>query len=563
MNFLKNITIRAMLLTILGIFLLLWGGVSFYMSSSLSEMTRLLESGEVQKKNANTLADGNDQYFRAAIRLVRAMDYTQTGETAEVGKWLASAEAGIKDTSDRLVEFKTADHGGIDKATVENMEKAWAQVIDDGLKPLLVAVRDNRPDEFRHLFRDVYPVLSIAFGDKMDKYQESAIVFSGASLSQVYALVNWNKNILLAAAVIGLLILLLTDRYLVNYLVKPLNMIKGHFQVLADGQLGYPLEEFGRNCAGQLIPYLKDMQRSLINTVTTIRDSSGSIYQGASEIRSGNNDLSARTEQQAAALEQTAASMEQLGATVKQNAENVHQASKLAQDASIAAKKGGEVTTEVVETMASITTSSKKIADITNVINGIAFQTNILALNAAVEAARAGEQGRGFAVVAGEVRNLAQRSAQAAKEIEGLIAESVERVNVGSHQVTQTGEAMESIIIAITRVNDLMGEIASASDEQSRGISQIGQAVTEMDGVTQQNASLVQESAAAAASLEDQVRQLTEAVSVFQLAAGEKRQHSEIQQPGKPAPTLKPALLGVGTGSSKKSKNDNANWETF
>ncbi|WP_318011354.1 methyl-accepting chemotaxis protein [Brenneria tiliae] len=559
MSFLKNITIRAMLLTILGIFLLLWGGVSFYMSSSLSEMTNLLESGEVQKKNADTIADGSDQYFRAAIRIIRAMDYNQSGETAEVDKLLVSADEAIKNTSAKLAEFKAADHGDVDKAMVEEMVGNWTRLIENGLQPLFASVRDNRPEEFRHLFRDVYPNLSLTFGGSMDKYQANAIASSGSSFARVYDLVSWNKHLLLVAAVVGLLILLLTDRYLVNYLVKPLDMIKDHFRVLADGQLGIHLDDFGRNCAGQLIPFLKDMQRSLINTVSTIRDSASSIYQGAGEIKSGNNDLSSRTEQQAAALEQTAASMEQVGATVKQNADNVHQASKLAQDAAIAAKKGGDVTTEVVGTMANIATSSKKIADITSVINGIAFQTNILALNAAVEAARAGEQGRGFAVVAGEVRNLAQRSAQAAKEIEGLIAESVERVNTGSHQVTQTGEAMESIITAITRVNDLMGEIASASDEQSRGISQIGQAVTEMDGVTQQNAALVQESAAAAASLEDQARQLNEAVSVFQLAADEKRQSARNPLSEKPAPVIKPALLTAKGG--KKSASDN--WETF
>ncbi|MDX5626479.1 MULTISPECIES: methyl-accepting chemotaxis protein [unclassified Brenneria] len=561
MRFLKNITIRAMLLSILGIFLLLWGGVSLYMSSSLSEMTNLLESGEIQKKNADTIADGSDQYFRAAIRLIRAMDYNQSGETAEVDKLLVSADEAIKNTLAKLAEFKAADHGDVDQAMVEEMAGNWTRLIENGLQPLFASVRDNRPEAFRHLFRDVYPNLSITFGGSMDKYQANAIASSGSSFARVHDLVGWNKTILLVAAIVGLLILLLTDRYLANYLVKPLDMIKGHFKVLADGQLGIHLDDFGRNCVGQLIPFLRDMQSSLINTVSTIRDSASSIYQGASEIKGGNNDLSSRTEQQAAALEQTAASMEQLGATVKQNAENVHQASKLAQDAAIAAKKGGEVTTGVVGTMANIATSSKKIADITSVINGIAFQTNILALNAAVEAARAGEQGRGFAVVAGEVRNLAQRSAQAAKEIEGLIAESVERVNTGSHQVTQTGEAMESIITAITRVNDLMGEIASASDEQSRGISQIGQAVTEMDGVTQQNAALVQESAAAAASLEDQARQLTAAVSVFQLSVNETRRQGGNQQPAKTLPTATPVLLAAD--KSKKNASGSDNWETF
>ncbi|MEH2920137.1 methyl-accepting chemotaxis protein [Samsonia erythrinae] len=560
MNFLKNITIRAMLLTILGMFLILWGGASFFTANSLSSMTTLLESAETQRKNVEMLVKGNDQYFRTVTRLLRSMDFQETGEVAEAEKVFTAATEAFENTSQQLAAFKAASHAGVNQDTADNMIAAWTQLLDNGLTPMLNAARDNRQDEFRQLFRKTYPPLSVAFGSNMEKYQTAILSTSDSSMSEVYHLVEWSNYILLGAAILGLIILVLTDRYLVFYLVKPLNMLKGYFHVLAAGQLNHPLEEFGRNCVGQLIPYLKEMQRSLVNTVSVIRDSSASIYQGASEIKSGNNDLSARTEQQAAALEQTAASMEELSATVKQNADNVHQATKLAQDASVAAKKGGDVTSDVMSTMASITTSSKKIADITSVINGIAFQTNILALNAAVEAARAGEQGRGFAVVAGEVRNLAQRSASAAKEIEGLIAESVERVNMGSNQVTQTGEAMDSIISAITRVNDLMGEIASASDEQSRGITQIGQAVTEMDGVTQQNAALVQESAAAAASLEDQARQLTEAVAVFQLSAAEAQHRHPSPLAAKAPAAEKPMLLGAA-GSKKGSTNDN--WEKF
>ncbi|WP_455815326.1 methyl-accepting chemotaxis protein [Pseudomonas graminis] len=297
------------------------------------------------------------------------------------------------------------------------------------------------------------------------------------------------------------------------------------------------------------------MQQSLIGTVSNVRDSSNAIYTGASEISQGNNDLSSRTEQQAASLEQTAASMEELTATVKQNAENARQASQLAKNASETAAKGGRVVEGVVKTMNEIAGSSKKIADITSVIDGIAFQTNILALNAAVEAARAGEQGRGFAVVAGEVRNLAQRSAQAAREIKTLIEDSVNRVDAGSQQVATAGETMTDIVGAVVRVTDIMGEISSASDEQSRGIDQIGLAVTEMDRVTQQNASLVQESAAASASLEEQASLLSQAVAVFKI--GPQRAAVAVNRS---AQVLKTPRLAA---PRKAVAADEGNWETF
>lgn len=560
MNFLRNITIRAMLLIILGAFLLLWASVSLYSMSSLGKMTGLLEASEIQKKNVEMLSRGNDQYFRTVTRMVRSMAFMQAGNSADAEKTLTSAATALKNSSEALEQFKNTDHSIVDPEIATAMVDTWQTVISNGLQPMLAAVRENKPDVFQQLFMNTYPPLSVAFGGAMEKYQNSITSRSTESLQQVYSLLSWGRSVLMAALAIGALMLLLTDRYLVNYLVRPLNDIKGHFRVMANGDLGSPVEEFGRNCVGQLIPYLRDVQSKLISTVSTIRDSSAAIYQGSSEIRSGNNHLSARTEQQAAALAETAASMEQLSATVKQNADNVHQASTLSQDAAVAARRGGEVASDVVETMASITTSSKKIADITSVINGIAFQTNILALNAAVEAARAGEQGRGFAVVAGEVRSLAQRSAQAAKEIESLIAESVQRVGKGSEQVAQTGDVMNSIIVAVTRVNDLMGEIANASDEQSRGISQVGQAVAEMDGVTQQNASLVEQSAGAAASLEDQARQLTEAVALFKLSEQDKRPSQSVALPRKSATPAATALLA---SSSKKGASANDNWETF
>ncbi len=260
------------------------------------------------------------------------------------------------------------------------------------------------------------------------------------------------------------------------------------------------------------------MQAALTRTVGVVRGSSESVAAASAQIAQGNQDLSQRTEEQASALEQTAASMEQLNATVKQNADNAKQANQLALSASTVAVKGGEVVGQVVDTMKGINDSSKKIADIIGVIDGIAFQTNILALNAAVEAARAGEQGRGFAVVASEVRNLAQRSADAAKEIKGLISASVERVAEGTTLVDHAGTTMTEIVNSIQRVTDIMGEISAASIEQSAGVGQVGEAVGQMDQTTQQNAALVEEGAAAAESLRQQAQQLVQAVAVFKLA---------------------------------------------
>lgn len=342
-----------------------------------------------------------------------------------------------------------------------------------------------------------------------------------------------------------------------HILFQPLSRVIHHIRAISGGDLTRTIEAESKNEIGQLALRLKEMQGSLITTVSDVRTSSDSIYTGASEISVGSNDLSSRTEQQASALEETAASMEQLTATVKQNTDNARQAAALAKNASETAQKGGDVVNTVITTMRDISDSSTQIAHITNVIDGIAFQTNILALNAAVEAARAGEQGRGFAVVAGEVRNLAQRSAQAAKEIKSLIENSVSRVNMGSEQVQDAGETMKEIVTAVTRVTDIMGEIATASDEQSRGIEQVSQAVAEMDGVTQQNAALVEQSAAAAAALEDQANYLRQAVATFKITEATRVQGA--------TQSSKSAVLLASLPASTKvlAKSDNANWETF
>ncbi|MGF6970412.1 methyl-accepting chemotaxis protein [Paraburkholderia sp. WC7.3g] len=317
----------------------------------------------------------------------------------------------------------------------------------------------------------------------------------------------------LALAVGGACALLVT-----RSIVRPLHVAVDAAEKVAQGNLATRIDADGRDETGQLLRSLRSMTESLSNTVGEIRMGAESVMTGARQIAQGNIDLSSRTEEQAASLQETAASMEELTATVKQNSENARQASGLADSAHAVAKEGSAIVGEVVGTMAGIEESAGKIAEITGVIEGIAFQTNILALNAAVEAARAGEQGRGFAVVASEVRSLAQRSSVAAKEIKELIETSGSRVQAGTDLVARAGETMDKVGTAIQRVTDIMGEIASASSEQSRGIEQVHQAISQMDQVTQQNAALVEEAAAGAGSLEDQAKQLRAAVAVFRTA---------------------------------------------
>ena len=329
----------------------------------------------------------------------------------------------------------------------------------------------------------------------------------------------------LAALVAMVLAILLTKN-----ITGPLQQAVAVAHRVARGDLSARIEASGKDETGELMRSLGHMNEALVNIVTEVRNGTDTIATASAEISAGNLDLSSRTEQQASSLEETASSMEELTSTVKQNADSAREARDLASSASDVAVRGGTMVTEVVETMASINESARKIVDIIGVIDGIAFQTNILALNAAVEAARAGEQGRGFAVVATEVRNLAQRSASAAKEIKALIDDSVTKVDLGSKLVDRAGATMEEVVQSVKRVNNIISAIAAASEEQRNGIEQVNDAIAQMDQVTQQNAALVEQAAAASSAMQDQAATLTQAVSVFQLRTDERTPAPAVQR---------------------------------
>jgi methyl-accepting chemotaxis protein len=329
------------------------------------------------------------------------------------------------------------------------------------------------------------------------------------------------RNLAVVSLALGLPLAAMFSFLLIRNLSRSLSDAVNVANSIADGDLSHKVQSKGKDEIAKLMEAMQSMSTSLARVVTGVRMGSESVATASSEIAQGNHDLSARTESQASALEQTSASMEELSSTVKQNADNAREANQLAMSASAVAVQGGEVVSRVVDTMKGINESSKKISDIISVIDGIAFQTNILALNAAVEAARAGEQGRGFAVVASEVRSLAGRSADAAKEIKTLISDSVMRVEQGTALVDRAGVTMTEVVSSIKRVTDIMGQISAASIEQSLGVAQVGEAVTQMDQATQQNAALVEEMAAAASSLKSQANELVLGVAVFKLVSNE------------------------------------------
>ncbi|RQO32808.1 methyl-accepting chemotaxis protein [Herminiimonas sp. KBW02] len=382
---------------------------------------------------------------------------------------------------------------------------------------LLQLAQHGKTNEAQAYLDQVFMPLQVKYFialDAMFDYQGGLMSAAGETAS---ANSEQARRIINVLAAITLLMAIAAGWWVTRSITRPLNTAIAVARRVAQGDLGGPIFVKTTNEVGQLMAALKTMNDNLHHIVSQVRNGTDTIASASGEIARGNMDLSSRTEQQASSLEETASAMEELTSTVKENADHAQEASQLAASASDIARQGGSVVHDVINTMAAINTSSKKIMDITGVIDSIAFQTNILALNAAVEAARAGEQGRGFAVVAAEVRNLAQRSATAAREIKALIDDSVEKVDKGSKLVQQAGLTMDEVVTSVARVNNIIAAINNASQEQSAGIEQVGQAVVLIDEGTQQNAALVEQSAAAAQSLRDQAGQLMQLVSVFKL----------------------------------------------
>jgi methyl-accepting chemotaxis protein-1 (serine sensor receptor) len=533
--FFANMTIRASLLWVMVFF-----AIMLVLGAALGVFSLHIDmQGFGELRRAQTLSgilqNMDTQYKSTLVSLARthdivAQDLAQpvaegqskpTAPSNVAASMLRFAHISFDNAMTQLKQLKSTPKPAELESAFKEVNDAYTSLMQEGIQPMF--------DDLGKLDLQGYATHSQMVSDVMeDRYALAASQFwswRNTSSSGVFTEADKRFALVKIAVSVGLVLTILlviaTYIFLRRRVVKPLHAAVTHFGWIADGDMTHAVQVNSTNEIGQLYAALKRMQESLTRTVSAVRRGVDEINVGSREIAAGNTDLSSRTEEQAASLEETAASMEQLASTVKQNADNARQANQLAASASEVAVRGGSAVSEVVDTMHAISASSKKIHEIVSVIDGIAFQTNILALNAAVEAARAGEQGKGFAVVAGEVRSLAQRSAQAAKEIKQLIEDSVNKVSVGSDQVERAGATMQEIVTSVKRVTDIMGEISAASEEQSSGIDQVNLAVSQMDEVTQQNAALVEEAAAAAGSLQEQASQLADAVSVFKINAGE------------------------------------------
>ncbi|HZW20465.1 methyl-accepting chemotaxis protein [Noviherbaspirillum sp.] len=482
-------------------------------------------------------------------------------EPADAAKLMDQIDSNIAKATETWNAYMATYLTPEEKKLAEQFAADRKKFVDEGLRPAAAAVRAqdaklatellHGPMEklFEPVRRGINDLIHLQEEVAKREYEER---------QQTYVLV---RNMCIAALAFGLLLAAVVGYWLLRAISRPLEQAIALAGGIAAGDLTQTFPQPARNEMGRLLSALKNMNDSLVKIVVQVRSGTDTIATASSQIAAGNQDLSARTEEQASSLEETASSMEELTSTVKQNADNAGQASTLAVSASEVASKGGAVVSEVVHTMEAINDSSRKIVDIIAVIDGIAFQTNILALNAAVEAARAGEQGRGFAVVAAEVRTLAQRSANAAKEIKGLIHDSVDKVASGARLVDQAGVTMQEIVDSVRRVSDIVGEITAASREQTAGIEQINTAISQMDQVTQQNASLVEEAAAASESMQNEARKLSEVVAVFRVNGG----HSTPTVRPVPAaalPVHRPAAPAVRRPAIQRNAEADG-WEEF
>ncbi|BEV14459.1 methyl-accepting chemotaxis protein [Herbaspirillum sp. DW155] len=464
----------------------------------------------------NQITDKVNTAARALRNAIIAPDQATTE------KYLERAANSTRDVTEQMADLEKRLNMPRARELFEKLKEARAEYAKPRNKILELLRQQKKTEAADLLFKEAIPA--------QDKYLAALKEFVGYQVSLMdQSVVKGNEvssnavNTVIVLSGVAVLLSVLAAVLITRSITRPLNQAVNVASAVAEGDLTVQIDDSSKDETGALLASLKAMNANLHRIVSEVRQGSDTINTASAEIATGNLDLSSRTEQQAGALEETASAMEELTSTVRQNADNARQANTLAASASQVALQGGSVVGEVVQTMSQINDASRKIVDIISVIDGIAFQTNILALNAAVEAARAGEQGRGFAVVASEVRTLAQRSAAAAKEIKTLIDASVERVDSGSRLVAQAGTTMDEVVASVKRVTDVVAEITAASGEQSDGIEQINQAIVQMDEVTQQNAALVEEAAAAARSLQDQSGRLVETVSIFKLHRHEVR----------------------------------------